>query len=390
MREGRDGAEGVLRPPDEEILSPVLRALALVTALAVVTGGCASVEPTPVVVGPIVPPSPARNTAAVADPADERRFACAVEVQRAQQLDPGRSLHDGALLGAVLVGAAGAGLGAVLGLIGDIPGKAAAVGAIVGGGAGAAAGGLLKLDGDSAAYERGVAACMSVPRPAPMAVPAGLVEYRLRTVSLRQEAFSSFLGAAELDDGAAGPGLVRLAAAADSGALERGIVLYDRRLAPAFATEPTDLRVKRGGAGRDYWEEARWYGRPGERTVWILTARNRRPQEVRRLALSDVRGLAQFRPSRPPLFGASPSAAVAFPLGLVQHAETRGAGMAVVTGALDPSRGVAALVARNDDLAYPDRVYLVVTHAATAATYEAVVAWGERAVERVTVDARGD
>lgn len=40
------------------------------------------------------------------------------------------------------------------------------------------------------------------------------------------------------------------------------------------------------------------------------------------------------------------------------------------------------MVAVNDDLVFPDRVYLVVTHAASAATYEALLAWSPRGEDR--------
>jgi hypothetical protein len=315
-----------------------------------------------------------------------------VEVQRAQDFDPGLSLRNGALIGAVIVGAIGASLGALFGLISDVPGKSAAAGAIVGGGAGMLAGGLFKLESDTAAYHRGLAACL-IARPAapPAVTPApGLVEYRLRTLSLRHDAFASFLSTAELTDGATGPGLMRLASAADAGALGRGVVLYDRHVAPvdapaarAFGAAPVEARVKLGGAGTDVWDEARWYGKPGERTVWVVTARNnRRPAELRRLALSDVTALAQFRPLPAPLFGAAPEAAVAVPFSYLHHAEARGAAGAYLDRTLDRGRALAAVVAVNDDLVFPDRVYLVVTHATSAATYEALLAWGGRGEER--------
>jgi hypothetical protein len=182
---------------------------------------------------------------------------------------------------------------------------------------------------------------------------------------------------------------MRLAAAVDAGTLERGVVLYDRHLVPAsepvaraFGATPVDARVKLGGAGRDYWDEVRWLGRPGDRTVWIVTPRARGDQEVRRVGLSDVTGLAQFRPMPPPLFGGAPAASVAVPLPYLRHVEERVAAGAYVDRTLDRSRGIAVLVAVNDDAVYPDHVYLVVTHAVRTATYEAVLAWGRRGQER--------
>ena len=204
---------------------------------------------------------------------------------------------------------------------------------------------------------------------------------------MRHQAFASFLSTAELADGAAGPGLQRLAEVADAGQLEHGAVLLDRHVsevvAPgAFGATPVTARVKLGGARRDYWDEARWIGKPGERTVWVITARNRRPQELRRIGLSDPTGLTHYLPLREPLFGRAPEAAVAVGLSSLQHAQERGAAGGWVDRALDRSRGIGALVAVNDAELFADRVYLVVTHAASAATYEAVLAWGQRGQER--------
>jgi hypothetical protein len=389
VRQGRDGTEGVLRPPHEEVLSRARGARALAAAVTLLVAACA--PPSSLGPGPsaIAPPAPARNVPPLDDPADRVRFDCQVAVQRAQGFDPGASITKGSLIGLLLGGFVGGSLGALFGLIGDMPGASAGVGAVVGGGAGAMAGGLLALRWDSQAYARGLDACLAAlragTRPSPAAVPDGLVEYRLRLVSLRHDAFASYLSTAELANGASGPGLMRLAAAADSGALERGVVLYDRHLDPApealaraFGATPVDARVRLGGGGRDVWDEARWRGRPGERTVWVVVPRMRRAQEVRRVGLSDVTALAQYQPATPGLLGRARQASVSVPLAYLRRAEERGAAGAYVDRELDGSRGIGALVAVNDDAVYPDRVYLVVTHAVRTATYEALLAWGPR------------
>ena len=354
------------------------------------TSACATHTTVPPAPGLVLPPNPARNTAARDDVADRARFACAVAVQQAQSFDPGASLSAGSIIGALVGGAAGGALGALFGLIGDIPGRAASLGAVALGGAGIAAGGVIKLAGDTSAYERGVSACLaarSVP-PSPSHDP-GLVEYRLRVLSVRHHAFASFLSAAELADGAAGPGLTRLAEMADAGTLEYAAILVDRHVTSAlepvvrgFGATPVTARVKLGGIRRDYWDEARWYGKPGERTVWVVTARNRRPQEVRRIGLSEASALAQYQPVRPPLFGGAPEATVAISLSYLLHAQERSTAAAWVDRALDPSRGIRAVVGVNDDEIFPDRVYVIVTHAVSAATYEAVLAWAERGEDR--------
>jgi len=154
-------------------------------------------------------------------------------------------------------------------------------------------------------------------------------------------------------------------------------------VARAFTATPVTARVKRGGARGDYWDEVRWYGKPGDRTVWMVTSsRNRRPQEVRRVALSDPTALAQYRPLPQPLFGATPEAAVSITLSYLLHAQEHGRAGTWADRALDRSRGITAIVGVNDDQVFPDRVYLAVTHAVSAATYEAVLAWSLRTDDR--------
>ena len=382
----------MLRPPHEEVLSPIVRALALVVAVAFLAAACVGVVAPNGAARPIPPPVSSRNTAAVDDPTDRVRFECAVIAQRLQGFDPGASLAGGSIIGGAVGGAAGGATGAVVGqLVNNVPGAAAAAGATLFGAIGIAAGGLFKLEADIDAYERGHAACVAARagQTPPVGGPPGTVEYRLRVLNLRHEAFTWFLSGAELADGASGPGLARLAGVADAGDLARGIVLYDRHVTPvtelvarAFGATPVDARVKLASGRRDFWDEVRWYGKPGERTVWVTTARNRRPQEVRRLGLSDVAALAQFRPSTQPVFGAHPEATVSVGLSYLLYVQDNGEAAAYIDRALDRSRGIAAVVAVSDDTVFPDRIYFIVNHAVSAATYEAVVAWGPRGEDR--------
>src|SRR4029450_7756847 len=77
-------------------------------------------------------------------------------------------------------------------------------------------------------------------------VPAAAVEYRLNVVNLYEGAFAAFLGSREWNDGAAGPGLNRLEASLDQGAVGKGNLLYDRPVQPAPGGIP---RARGGGAG---------------------------------------------------------------------------------------------------------------------------------------------
>jgi hypothetical protein len=153
-------------------------------------------------------------------------------------------------------------------------------------------------------------------------------------------------------------------------------------LTRAWGAAAVDARVKLLDGRRDFWDEIRWYGRPGERSVWVIGARNRRPQAIRRVALSDAAVLAHFRPLAPPLFGARPEAVTASTLRFLQHAEARGTAGAFAARYADLGRGIAMVVGTNDDAVFPDRAWLVVTHASTAATYEAVLSWTGRGGER--------
>ncbi|HYE92131.1 MAG TPA: hypothetical protein VEA38_13975 [Terriglobales bacterium] len=349
---------------------------------------------------PPAPPGAGRPTADES-PAERVRFECAAEVQRVQGYDPGAALANGSVVGTLAGGAVGGAAGALVGLLDDIPGRVAAKGAVVAGGVGAVVGGQLKLESDTAAYHRGLDACVAAhaagTRPVLPPAPAGLVEYRLRVLNVRDEAFTVYLGAADLSEGGNGPGLLRLTAAADAVGIDRGGLLYDRHPAPlderatrAWGAAAVTPRVRLLDGRRDLWDEIRWHGRPGERSVWLVGARNRRPQAIRRVALSEGAGLAHRRPLATPVFGGRREAVTAVALSYLSHAEAHGTAGAYVARYLEPGRGISAVVAANDDVVFPDRAYLVVTHAAVPATYEAVLAWAGRGGERDGTGGRTD
>ena len=258
----------------------------------------------------------------------------------------------------------------------------------MGAGAGAATGALVGLINDIPGRGAGIGAHAAGQRPLTAAGADGRGEYRLRVLNLRDEAFTAY--------GLSAHGLVRLAAAADAGDV-RGGILYDRHPVPvaketalAWGATPVEARVRLLDGARDMWDEVRWYGRPGERSVWTVTARNRRPQAIRRVALSDAASLAPFRPLASPLFGGRREAATSVPLGYLSHAEAHGTAGAYAGRYLDLARGIAVVVGANDDAVFPDRAYLVVTHGTTPATYEAVLSWAGRGGERDGTGARAD
>jgi hypothetical protein len=221
-----------------------------------------------------------------------------------------------------------------------------------------------------------VAAILAVCGP----FPAAAVEYRLRVASLYESAFYSFLRPGELAEGVSGPGLERLAAALDSGAMPQGVLLWDRviqaateSVAIAHGGVPVDARIRQAGERRDLWDEAIWEGKPGGLSVWVIRPSSRRPQRVVRLALRGEGPLRQYEP----FTGVSGAGAAATKagLGLVWFEEDRGA--VRVSRGLGLPYGIGGVVAENTDPVFADHVYIIVKHAEGPTTYEAVVAWKE-------------
>ena len=218
---------------------------------------------------------------------------------------------------------------------------------------------------------------------------AWAVEYRLRVVSVHDDAFQSQLKVGELNDGRSGPGLDRLAARLDRGDFPSGAMLYDRHVQPApedvakaYGAVPIRTEVKFGGRRGELWDEVRWDGTPGTVTIWIVTPTSRQPQEVRRLALQGLGTLKQFQPYRVS-YSPSPLDAVTVPFAFLRYAEARGdRAQKLLSRAVRLDHGIAALVALNDDLMFPDRVYLIVRQGQTATTHKAILAWRNRETDR--------
>jgi hypothetical protein len=215
--------------------------------------------------------------------------------------------------------------------------------------------------------------------------PASAVEHRLQVVSVYEESFVSVLKPGELNDGRSGPGLTELMARLDRGEFPSGAMLYDRHVVPApedvaraYGATPIRTDVRFGGRRGELWDEARWDGPPGALTVWIVTPSSRQPQEVRRLALKGSGELRQFQPYRVS-FVARRLDAASVPLSFLRRQEDRGpAAGKLLARVVKLDHGIAALVALNDDVVYPDRVYLIVRQRPEPTTYKAVLAWRKR------------
>jgi hypothetical protein len=226
---------------------------------------------------------------------------------------------------------------------------------------------------------------------------AEAIEYRLRTVSIYEQGLYAFTSSRELHDDATGPGLERLQASLESGQFPTGSLLYDRPLqlvvdgrVQSFAAVPARAEISRAGIGGQVWEEARWEGKPGERTVWIISAGNTRVQELQRLVLKGTGPLRQFQPRIGPLDGKK-LLAVSMPLNFVWAEQERGVLWTKwLSKSLKLHEGLAALVGVNDDPLITDVVYLIVEQADKPTMYEAVLAWRRRThTDRGNIEAPG-
>ncbi|HET8576810.1 MAG TPA: hypothetical protein VFO18_06920 [Methylomirabilota bacterium] len=224
------------------------------------------------------------------------------------------------------------------------------------------------------------------------AAPAQAVEYRLEVASLFESGFVSFLkGPSELRDGASGPGLDALEAALDQGAVPRGPLLSDRHALPvkesvarAYGAVAVRAEVKTGGEGKGAWDEVRWDGKPGERTVWLVAPEGRgRPQELYRVALKGTGPFQHFTPYT--VTGGGRLRAVKYGLNFLWFHEERGdMWSAHLARTLDLGGGIGAAVGENFNATFPDQVYLIVDQPPQPMTFKAVLVWRERQTELET------
>ncbi|HME93957.1 MAG TPA: hypothetical protein VKN16_07065 [Methylomirabilota bacterium] len=218
------------------------------------------------------------------------------------------------------------------------------------------------------------------------AAPARAVEYRLEVVNLWETALYAYAKAAELHDGASGPGLERFQQSLDDATMSRGVVLGDRTLrwasesvARAYGTTRVLAEIRPGGDGHPIWDEVRWEGKPGERSVWMVLPSGRgRPERLYRAVLKGDGPPRQFQPYVPTR--GTRSAAVKYPLAFLWAYESRGTVWdRYVSGSIDLSQGIAAVVGENDNQSLPDQVYLIVEQGAQPTTYKAMLLWREPA-----------
>jgi hypothetical protein len=216
------------------------------------------------------------------------------------------------------------------------------------------------------------------------ASPAQAVEYRLQVVSMWDSGFNSFVKAGELGDGASGPGLDALVASLDRGETPRGPLLSDRTVqrvrqtvARAYGTGRVRAEITPGGEDKQRWDEVRWDGKAGERSVWVIAPSGRgRPQELYHVVLQGTGPLRHFTPYAPRDGHKLP--VVKYPLDFLWFHEERGTlREKYLSQSLDLSQGIGVVAGSNPNPTFPDQVYLVVNQAEQPTTYKAVLVWRE-------------
>lgn len=215
-----------------------------------------------------------------------------------------------------------------------------------------------------------------------LGTPALAVEYRLKVVSVFEQSLTSFLSQGDFRDGATGPGFERLADVLNQGTANRGMIVTQRPLAAvpesiarAWGGVSVTAPIARGGVTSS-WDEVRWDGRPGERSIWIVRSDGRmRPQTIRRVLLGGTTPLTMNQPFAADC-GKVRVPAMRMPVPLMAFQEQRGdIWDKYVAKSLDLRHGVGVVVGTNANSVLPDLVYIIVQQGPEPTTFQIVFSW---------------
>ena len=211
---------------------------------------------------------------------------------------------------------------------------------------------------------------------------AQAVEYRLQVVNMWDSGFNAFIKPGELADGASGPGLEGLVASLDRGDVPRGPFLTDRTfrwasetVARAYGAVRVLAEIKPGGEGRPRWDEVRWDGKPGERSVWVVEPSGRgRPQQLYHVVVKATGPAHHFIPYAPT--NGQRLVTVRYPLDFLWSHEERGdLWEKHLSKNVDLSNDIAVVAGANSNSLFPDVARLLVNQAEQPTTYKAVLIW---------------
>ena len=214
--------------------------------------------------------------------------------------------------------------------------------------------------------------------------PAEAVEYRLEVISTWENGFTSFLRPGEADDGASGPGLEALMASIDRGEMPRGPLLWDRTVrwageavARAYGATRVKAEITPGGSDGVLWDEVKWEGQPGDRTVWVIDPSGRaRAQELYHVVIKAAGPARHYIPYTPT--SSLRVVAPRYPLEYLWFHEERGTlWTRSLSRNLDLGQGIGVVGGANSNPTFPDEARVVVTTGDQPTTYKAVLVWRE-------------
>jgi hypothetical protein len=215
---------------------------------------------------------------------------------------------------------------------------------------------------------------------------ASAEEYRLQVANLYRDSFAHFIDG-PIRTGSGELALPNLEQALDSGTINQGALLTDRvfrygwdDILAGFGAVKVRATVTPGDGSRR-WDEAVWEGRPGDRSVFVISASVTNHQEVYQVALNGKSEGSTLRYYVPYKVTASPRPApvVAYALVFLRfHADRGDLWNRYLTRSVSLSDGLAAVVGVNDNPSFGDWVYFVVEHPSKPTTFKAVVGWERR------------
>ncbi len=209
------------------------------------------------------------------------------------------------------------------------------------------------------------------------------VEYRLRVVSVFEDAFSACLSWREFADGASGPGLDRLEQMLDVGQFPAGAILYDRPLqvpdawtAEAFGALPVRAEVVWPSRRDVLWNEVRWDGKPGDLALWVIGSTSLHAQELVRAAVKGAGPMRQYLAYATP--GGDRLVVVKYPQLLLAASDGRPTRKVHLARTLNLDYGIGVVVGSEDNLLFADRAYVVTRQGEVPTTFKAVLVWRRR------------
>jgi hypothetical protein len=215
---------------------------------------------------------------------------------------------------------------------------------------------------------------------------ASAEEYRLQVANLYRDSFAHFIDG-PIRTGSGELAMPNLERALDSGDISPAALLTDRvvrygwdDMLRGFGAVKARASVS-PGEGPRRWDEVVWDGKPGERTVFVISASAGNYQEVYQVALngkadgSILRYYVPYKVTGSP----QPSPVVAYSLTFLRfHADRDDLWARYLSRSVSLADGLAAVIGINENPTFADWVYFVVEHPARPTTFKAVIGWERR------------